>query len=643
MISSVILHGRQGRQPRAIDLQAGALKMLYDEGSLRYISWNGVEIIRMIYASVRDKVWLTVKPEISGLKVSRNKKGFRLSFEGRYRMNEIDFIAHFNVDASSQGHLLFRMKGMALTTFSRNRIGFSILHPIENCSGKSCLLIHPDKTTSSHSFPIAVSPRQPFTNIEGMQWMPTGNLQAELNFQGDIFETEDQRNWTDASFKTYCTPLELPRPVIIRQGTEVTQQVELKITGESNMEGSGSETGITFSISGEEAGILPEIGIGISSRWQPMSAREGSIIKSIGFSHLQAMLFLNSGHLDSHFARISAESEKTGLPVELFLFFGTEPFHELKNFISEYLKAPMAVKSILLLSETLQVTPDYLIHAVVPILRREFIHVHMGAGTNCNFAQLNRSLPDTSNVDFISFAVHPQEHASDNRSLIENMSGQQYAVKTALKFKGCLPVHVSPVTLQRRFNANVENFENPWTREEMPSQVDPRQMSLFGAAWTVGSLKYLLEAGAGSITYFETLGERGIMMGDQGSRWPDQFPAKKGMVFPLFHVFRILLRFRDCRIIRCRSSRPLLFDGFAVEKGRSGIIFMANMTDKEQIIHVSGIKKSRTFFSLHEKNYSECCLAHPHNRSENRQKRYTEQSEIILMPFETRILEYKRD
>ena len=29
---------------------------------------------------------------------------------------------------------------------------------------------------------------------------------------GDVFEMEDQRNWTDASFKTYCTPLRQPFP-----------------------------------------------------------------------------------------------------------------------------------------------------------------------------------------------------------------------------------------------------------------------------------------------------------------------------------------------------------------------------------------------------------------------------------------------
>ena len=35
---------------------------------------------------------------------------------------------------------------------------------------------------------------------------------------------------------------------------------------------------------------------------------------------------------------------------------------------------------------------------------------------------------------------------------------------------------------------------------ELPPQVDVRQMSLFGAGWTLGSLKYLAESGVSSAT-----------------------------------------------------------------------------------------------------------------------------------------------
>ena len=32
---------------------------------------------------------------------------------------------------------------------------------------------------------------------------------VDIVFGGEIFEMEDQRNWSDASYKTYCVPLGL--------------------------------------------------------------------------------------------------------------------------------------------------------------------------------------------------------------------------------------------------------------------------------------------------------------------------------------------------------------------------------------------------------------------------------------------------
>ena len=46
---------------------------------------------------------------------------------------------------------------------------------------------------------------------------------AELVFEGEVFEMEDQRNWTDASFKTYGTPLTRPFPVEFHPGERVRQ------------------------------------------------------------------------------------------------------------------------------------------------------------------------------------------------------------------------------------------------------------------------------------------------------------------------------------------------------------------------------------------------------------------------------------
>jgi hypothetical protein len=48
--------------------------------------------------------------------------------------------------------------------------------------------------------------------------------------EGDVFEMEDQRNWSDASYKTYVRPLALPWPYRIPAGETVTQRIVLDIT-----------------------------------------------------------------------------------------------------------------------------------------------------------------------------------------------------------------------------------------------------------------------------------------------------------------------------------------------------------------------------------------------------------------------------
>ena len=45
---------------------------------------------------------------------------------------------------------------------------------------------------------------------------PSGG-EVTISFTGDLFEMEDQRNWTDASYKTYSTPLRIPYPAPIAQ------------------------------------------------------------------------------------------------------------------------------------------------------------------------------------------------------------------------------------------------------------------------------------------------------------------------------------------------------------------------------------------------------------------------------------------
>jgi D-apionolactonase len=639
MNQGIKLTGKGDNIPATHILCAGEISMLYEAGNLRYITAGGYEIIRMIYFAVRDKDWLTISPVIHGEKISKKKYGFEIKYKAQYKYNEIDFEADISINSASPNRLRLEMKGTANSTFMKNRIGFCVLHPISNCAGHECIITHPDGGSALCRFPEEISPHQPFRNIRAMQWKIKDSLAGKLYFEGDVFETEDQRNWTDASYKTYSTPLDQPFPVEVTKGTSLYQFVEFSLEGK-HQDINRNDDKISFIVGEPGTKKLPDIGVGVSSRRQALDNHEADILKNLHFSHIRGELHLFSKRLEKQYAVLSGESLKCDIPAEICLFFGKHPLAELAKFLALFYQNPIHIKHITVFSETAKVPANTLLSIIMPVLRREFPGIPAGTGTNCNFTQLNRARPEFNDIDFVTFAIHPQEHASDERTLIENTAAQQFAVQSAAKFEIHKPVVVSPVTIQRRFNANRKNFEMPAHRKEIPAGVDPRQMSLFGACWTVGSLKYLLASEVSSITYYETVGERGLLMGNQGSRWPGLFNAGKGMIFPVFHIFKALREKGKFRVHGSYSTNPLVIDGFAVADENSGKLFLSNMTREVAKVMLSGIEKYKTTIKLNAGNFNEITgnfqLSYPAEQVQIN----AASGELILQPFETLILEF---
>ena len=94
----------------------------------------------------------------------------------------------------------------------------------------------------------------------------------------------------------------------------------------------------------------------------------------------------------------------------------------------------------------------------------------------------------------------------------------------------------------------------------------PPPLSLLGAAWTLGSIKQLAEAGAASATYYETTGWCGVMQ------------AESGVVYPVYHVLADVGEFADAEVLPVRSSNKLRVDGLALQTGDRRRILAANLT-----------------------------------------------------------------
>ena len=117
------------------------------------------------------------------------------------------------------------------TDFLTARTGFVVLHPLKGVVGHEVEVEHVDGTVERSTFPERVNPIQPFLLIRSLTHEVLPGLKATVRMEGDAWEMEDHRNWTDASFKTYVRPLALPWPYTLKAGEAVKQSVTLTLTG----------------------------------------------------------------------------------------------------------------------------------------------------------------------------------------------------------------------------------------------------------------------------------------------------------------------------------------------------------------------------------------------------------------------------
>jgi hypothetical protein len=195
-------------------------------------------------------------------------------------------------------------------------------------------------------------------------------------------------------------------------------------------------------------------------------------------------------------------------------------------------------------------------------------------------------------ADAIVYSLNPQVHACDSTSVMENLAGQVATVASARHFSGGKPVFVSPVTFIGRSGPFPAGPPQP---SGLDPTVEPRQASLFGAAWTVGSVKALTEIGAASVTYFETTGRKGIIESDAGSPIPDRFPSSPGSVFPLYHVFADVAEWKDGELVEARSNDVETITALALQTDDGMHLLVANLCARPQSVEIGqlNVKEAR--------------------------------------------------
>jgi hypothetical protein len=584
--------------------------LAFENGDLRYVKLGRREILRRVYVAVRDRNWGTVPPALSNVRSDIGEESFHITYDVENVEGDIDFLWRGTITGDARGRVTFKMHGLARTSFMRNRIGFCVLHPMRECAGQPCIVETVDGQVDEGAFPDHISPHQPFSDIRAISHQVVPGVWAKVRFDGEIFEMEDQRNWTDASFKTYCTPLGLPFPVAVDAGTRISQSVTLTLTGEVKEDRAAeSERCLWFAIDTSSSRALPRIGLGIASDGKTLSQEELARLRALNLAHLRADLDLSDAAYEEMLRRAAEEAAAVGVDLELAIHLSADAaasaaaeLASLAELLGE-VKPPVCAWLVFHRAE-LSTSAEW-VELARQHLRDLYPLARFGSGTDAFFTELNRERPPTECSDLVTYSLNPQVHAFDNSSLIETLEAQAATAESARQFCGAVPLSISPITFKMRFNPNATAPEPAPRPDELPSQVDERQMSLFGAVWTVGSLKYVAQGGVDSVTYYETVGWRGVMETEAGSPMPAKFRSIPGAVFPLYHVLADVGELVGGDVIYTTSSDPLLLDGLALRKGDRIRVILANMSPEAQQIRVQNLGPSVRVRHLDENNAEE--------------------------------------
>ena len=596
--------------PERIRLRAGPLEMLFDNGDLRSLRLGGREILRRVYVAVRDGTWGTIPARISNLRVQIDEDSFAIDYDVENQQGGIDFAWHAALRGTASGRVTFAMDGAARSTFLKNRIGFCVLFPA-GLSGQPALVEHIDGTREETAFPgdiRADQPVRPFDNLRGVTLPLGAGGEAAVRFSGDVFEMEDQRLWTDASFKVFCTPLALPYPAEIRAGTRVRQQIELELRdGElpsiaSRDTRSAAAAQVHLPAEAEWKPI-PLLGLGAASHGQALSAGEIERLKALHPRHLRVDLPLADPAYPARLERAASEAAALGIGLEAALLVGAEHAGAELDGLRGRLDAlrPPVVRWLVYPAKELYAggsPSEQVLRAARTRLEGYGPGTPFASGTNTDFIFLKRSPPPTSWMDQVCIALNPQVHAFDDLSLLETLEGQAMVVASARLLAGGLPVVVSPVTLKPRFNPHVAGPQPETPPGTLPPQVDPRQRSLFGAGWTLGCLRAMVTSGAASLTLFETTGWRGVMECEAGSPWPPPFPSLAGIVYPLYHDLADVGEFAGGQAAGWGAADGSPLSGLALRLGSRAALLIANPTGEEQALDLAGLDRSFTLRTL---------------------------------------------
>lgn len=514
-------------------LHAGDLSCELEDGAIRYVRWRRLEVLRGIAYLLRDADWGTAPIRMHSCQVREEASAFEVDI--RASMGEL--AVRGSVRGAADGTLDFRMAARCEQPVRTSRCGFVLLHPAD-VAGNELQITHTDGGEERTRFPLLVSPGQPVFDIRRLRHGAAPGLWVECLLEAELphdpqgkFEMEDQRNWSDASFKTYVGSLLDSWPYEIPAGREFVQRVRVRVEDErAPVAPKVRVKPRTVALGGALEYAMPAVGVFVPAGLHLASEQEKRAVRELRPQWLHAEVAASDAGVDRDLAELFALARTIDARVQL-------------DMVCDSAMAPaLAVQRVRELCDAAGGAPDAVRALPEPLLKsyqpqgrwpevpspqqyaaalsQAFPLAAVGGGMFTNFTELNRARPPADGLAFIGHGACPIVHAADDRSVMETLQSLPYIARSVQTHWSGVPYRIGPVTLAMHRNPYGERPARNAARARVAmADVDPRHEEALGAAWIAGFAATVAPLGIDVLTLNHTHGASGPLS-REGARVP---------------------------------------------------------------------------------------------------------------------------
>ncbi len=230
-----------------------------DGFDLRTVRFGSDLVFSRLYFAIRDQWWRTVPMAL----VSRESNPSSLTVDAVSANPDLpmEVSLHYAVEGDE---LVASFTAVARASFTYCRIGFNLLFPTDVYRDRPATSWHAGEATP-FTFPAEIVTRDQRSGdsvrfqraFDRLETGLASGARLRVDFEGAGFEFEDQRNWTDTSYKAYSCAPPSGWPASTVEGERFVQRLRVRVTSPAGRIRLGAPVGVMPSIDVFDGRVSP--------------------------------------------------------------------------------------------------------------------------------------------------------------------------------------------------------------------------------------------------------------------------------------------------------------------------------------------------------------------------------------------------